>query len=279
MSIFNSIQEVFQYDFMLYALITLIFLSFSAGLLSPIVVGKNYSFMGASISHASILGLSLSFILFSGPSSSTIFFTTLFITLLLSLFLARSTLNQSIPPDSLIGIFFTASMASGLLVHSLSSNQSIDLLSYLFGNILLITQEDLMISGAIALILCIVIIKKFPTWILYCLNTDIAKSQGVNIKFYHYLFFLLLTACIISSLKMAGAILINSFLITPGLFSLLYARSFKESLICSTLYALSTAFLGFFVANYYNLPVGATIAVFQFALLLLFKLIQGRLKL
>ena len=141
MSIIQSIQEFGQYDFLLYALLGTIFLSLTCGLISPLIIARRNAFMGAAISHSTLLGLAISLSLFSVSESLPVFLSTLTITLVLTLFLARSTLRHKMPNDTLIGIFYTSTMAMGIIIHSLFAKDKGDLLSFLFGNILLLTKE------------------------------------------------------------------------------------------------------------------------------------------
>jgi ABC-type Mn2+/Zn2+ transport system permease subunit len=265
----HSLLDFLKFDFLLYALISTILLSVVCGLISPLLITRKNAFMGSAISHSTLLGLSIALALFSSESSFSIFGLTLLITLMCTFFLARSTYRQTIPSDSLIGIFYTTTMAFGIIIHSLFSKSKGDLLSFLFGNILLLNNEDLVITGLLFLIVLPIIIIPFSKWIYITFDEEGALTSGLNTKFYHYIFFVMLALLIVTSIKVAGTILIETFLLIPGFFALSISKNIKNTFILSVVFSLVFAIIGLFLANAYSLPSGATLALTQFLGLIL----------
>ena len=103
----SLLSDFIQYDFLLYALLGTIFLSLTCGLISPLIIARKNAFMGAAISHSTLLGLAISLSLFEATQALPVFLSTLLITIFLTLFLAYSTFRQKLPNDSMIGIFYT----------------------------------------------------------------------------------------------------------------------------------------------------------------------------
>lgn len=268
-SLINTINDFIQFDFLLYALIGTFFLSLVCGLISPLIIARKNAFMGSAISHSTLLGLAISLSLFNSESSLSIFLVTTMVTILTSLFLARSTYRQHLPHDSLIGIFYTSTMALGIIIHSLFAKSKTDLLSFLFGNILLLSKEDLYLTGALFLIVAPIIMIPFSKWIYMTFDEEGAISSGLNLKFYHYLFFIMLSLLIVTSIKIAGTILIETLLLVPGFFALTFARNIKETFIFSVVFSLVFALLGLIISNIFSLPSGATLAITQFVVLIL----------
>ncbi len=263
-----NLTDFIEYPFLQMALVAVIFLSLTSGLLSPIIISKRYAFMGASISHAALLGVSLGLSLFgqaqSSFSSIGLFLTALTVTTLLSLFLAHSIFRQFLPGDGAIGVFLSASMGLGMIIYQTFAQGKGDLLSYLFGNILLLTIFDLILLGVLLCLVFLILYLPRRKWLLYFIDEDEAAIQGLNIRPFHYGLIVLLTVVIVSSVKLAGTVLINSFLLVPGLFALKTSRSVKEAFIHAPLFALSTGLIGLVLANAWELPVGASLATFQF---------------
>lgn len=270
MSFLYSLRDFIEFDFLLFALLGTIFLSIICGLISPLIIARKNAFMGAAISHSTLLGMSLSLALIDASNSIAIFSLTLIITMLTSLFLARSTYRQSLPSDSLIGIFYTSTMALGIIIHSLFSKSKTDLLSFLFGNILLLTKEDLSISFILLLLVSLVILIPFSKWVYLTFDEEGAIVSGIKAKLYHYLFFVILSLLIVTSVKLAGTILIETLLLVPGFFALSFNFSVKKTFLISVLFSLVFSVLGLFLANFYSLPSGATLAIVQFSALILF---------
>ncbi len=265
----HSLQDFLHYDFLLYAIVGTLFLSITCGLISPLLIARKNAFMGSAISHSTLLGLAIALSLFSAESSLAIFSTTLGITIICTLFLAFSTYRQKLPSDSLIGIFYTSTMALGIIIHSLFAKTKTDLLSFLFGNILLLTKEDLILSAVLLLVTLPLIIIPFKKWLFLTYDEEGAITSGVNAKFFHYLFFILLALLIVTSIKLAGTILIETLLLVPGFFALKFSKNVKQAFIMSVLFSTFFALLGIILANSYGLPSGATLAVTLFVALVL----------
>ncbi|TNF03912.1 MAG: metal ABC transporter permease [Deltaproteobacteria bacterium] len=272
----SFITDFIEYDFLFNSLIGVILISLICGLLSPLIVSKRLAFMGSALSHSSLLSISLSLSIFTLDQALPLFtLNTLLITLLVST-LATFTFRQKIPTDSLIGIFLTVSMALGIIVLKLFSKENVDLSSLLFGNVLLITRTDL-------LILFILLVTVFFTlwiprhkWIFLIQDEEAALIQGVNIKFYHYLFYILLGVTVSASIKLMGTVVVNTLLLIPGVLALKTARSLKSMVLISTVFSLAFSILGLVLGNSFELPSGATIAVTLFlGLVVCVKLLPG----
>jgi ABC-type Mn2+/Zn2+ transport system permease subunit len=266
---FQSLKDFWQYDFLIYALLGTIALSVTCGLISPLIIARKNAFMGSAISHSTLLGLSIALSLFGADQSLSIFSTTLLVTIICTLFLATSTYRQKLPSDSMIGIFYTATMALGIIIHSLFAKNKTDLLSFLFGNILLLTKEDLILSAGLLIVTAPLIMIPFKKWLFLTYDEEGALTSGIKARFYHYLFFILLALLIVTSIKLAGTILIETLLLVPGFFALKFSSNVRQAFIISVIFSTVFAVLGIFVANAYGLPSGATLAVVLFLALVL----------
>jgi len=274
MNFIISLKDFLEFDFLMYALLGTVILSIICGLISPLIIARKNAFMGAAISHSTLLGMSLALAIFSAENPISIFLFTLLITIATSLFLARSTFRQMLPNDSLIGIFYTSTMALGIIIHSLFSKSKTDLLSFLFGNILLLTKDDLLISIALLIIITPMILIPFAKWIYLTFDEEGAIVSGIKAKRYHYLFFIILSLLIVTSVKLAGTILIETLLLIPGFFALSFNMSVKKTFIISVLFSLVFSIFGLILANFFSLPSGATLAIVQFSALILFTSIK-----
>ncbi len=259
--------DFLQYDFLLYALFGTIFLSLTCGLISPLIIARKNAFMGAAISHSTLLGLAISLSFFEAAQALPVFISTLIITIFLTLFLAYSTFRQKLPNDSMIGIFYTSTMALGIIIHTLFAKDQSDLLSFLFGNILLLTKEDLFLSLTILIITAVVILLPLKKWLFLTFDEEGAITSGIKAQIYHYTFFVLLAFLIVTSIKLAGTVLVETLLLVPGFFALKFAKNIRQTFIISTLFSVIFAVTGIVLANAFGLPSGATLAVVLFTAL------------
>lgn len=268
------ITDFIEYDFLLYALVGTIFISITCGIISPLLIARKNAFMGAAISHSTLLSLAISMSLFEAQRTLPIFVSTLMITIFLTLFLAYSTFRQKIPNDSLIGIFYTATMALGIIVHTLFAKEQGDLMGFLFGNILLLNKEDLYLSLLILLVTFGLIIVPYKKWLFLTYDEEGAITSGIKANLYHYSFFILLAFLIVASVKLAGTILVETLLLVPGFFALKFARNIKETFLISALFSCVFSVLGIVIANAFGLPSGATLAVVLFVALVVSLLLK-----
>lgn len=265
----SMITDFFQYDFLLYALLGTIFLALTCGLISPLIIARKNAFMGAAISHSTLLGLAISMSLFEATQALPLFVSTLLITIFLTLFLAYSTFRQKLPNDSMIGIFYTSTMALGIIIHTLFAKDQSDLLSFLFGNILLLTVEDLYLSFGILLITALVILIPLKKWLFLTFDEEGAITSGIKAQIYHYTFFVLLAFLIVTSIKLAGTVLVETLLLVPGFFALKFSKNIVQTFVVSTIFSTVMAIIGIVLANTFGLPSGATLAVVLFTALVI----------
>ncbi len=263
----SMIADFLQYDFLLYALLGTIFLALTCGLISPLIIARKNAFMGAAISHSTLLGLAISLSLFEATQALPVFLSTLLITIFLTLFLAYSTFRQKLPNDSMIGIFYTSTMALGIIIHTLFAKDQSDLLSFLFGNILLLTIEDLYLSFAILVITALVILIPLKKWLFLTFDEEGAITSGIKGQIYHYTFFVLLAFLIVTSIKLAGTVLVETLLLVPGFFALKFSKNIVQTFVVSTIFSTVMAVIGIVLANAFGLPSGATLAVVLFSAL------------
>lgn len=266
----SFIQDFIEFPFIQYAFLSIIFLTLVCGIISPFIIVKKSAFMGAAISHSALLGVAVALALFGESNPWGIYLITGLITSVLALFLASMTFRQKIPSDGLIGIFFTTTMGLGMIIHQQFAANQGDLLSYLFGNILLITSFDVILAFLLLVIAGLCILPFYRHWIYFSYDEEMAFTQGLPTKLLHFLFYFIITFIIVSSLKIAGTVLINTLLLVPGVFALKFSSNTKSLLWYSCLFSLGSGIFSFILANHIEWPVGPTLSVFQFLLLIVF---------
>jgi ABC-type Mn2+/Zn2+ transport system permease subunit len=273
-----SFTDFIAYDFLQLALIGTILMSIISGLISPIVIAKRYAFIGSAVSHSTLLGIALALSLPVAPSTLSVFIVTLIITLILSQLLAFAVYKQSLPSDSIIGIFFSVTMGAGIILYSLFAKDQAQLMSYLFGNILLLDSVDLSILVILTGSLVSLFLIKRNQLIHYCFDEVSARISGIRTSLYHFGLFFFLTLIIVSSLKISGTVLINTLLLIPGYFALKFSKNAKSIFKYSISFSLATSLIGLYTANYFNLPPGATLSVVQFVILIFLLVFKTKIR-
>ncbi len=277
----SGIFDFIHYDFLVRAFIGFFLLSLLSGIISPFIHVKRLAFFGEATGHATLLGP----IVGIGLLGLNEIYLLLPFSLLLTLFLIwpfasmtvpKSEQSLKLPPDSLIGIFLAATLSGGVILHhfistKLNTNLG-NLESLLFGNVLFITNGEIIYLGLLTLLTYLIFIKAFKKWVFFVYDPQGFQIAGFNGRFFHYLFIFLLTLIIVSTVKIAGTILMNAVLLIPGAFGLTYAskKNMKIVILTSIIFAVITGLLGPILGNFFDLPLSATFAFTQCFLLLIF---------
>lgn len=263
--------EILQYPFMLRALISGFFVAILLGSLGSFVVSRKMSLVGDGIAHASLLGIALALLLGWAPIPVTII-TSIFVAIAIY-FLEKKT---KISSDMAIAIIFTSGMALGIVLLSFYKGYQPELMSYLFGNILIVSYFDMLniiIFSILILLLLIIFYKK----ILFSTFDPIgAYLSDSSYWFYDLLLYISVAISVILSIKLVGIILVSALLVTPSATAKLFAPSFKFFILLSAFFSLLSLILGLFLSFYLNLASGALIVLFStslFVLSYLFKIL------
>ena len=268
----SSLSDFFVYDFLYLSVIVSFLMAIMMGILSPIIVVKKYAFIGSGISHSTLLGLAIGSAFSLTDSPLQFFLVTSGVTLIISMILAKFSYDNKLPTDTLIGIFFTTAMSTGLILQFHSPESRGSLFDYLVGNLLLVEKFDILCFLVLVLLSLFHFLKNFRSWISFCWNEQQARINNVPTKIYHYGLFAVITLSIVIGLKLAGIILVSSYLIIPGAFALRVSRKSHWIFINSVLFAQFTSIIALYFANLTNSPVGPIIALIQaFVFLLTFS--------
>lgn len=256
--------ELLQYSFFTNALLIGVLSGIACGIIGSFIVVKKISFISGSISHASFGGIGLAYFFGFNPVLGAILFSV--ISALSIGFVNRRNKSQE---DASIGAIWAIGMAIGLIFIYFTPGYSADLMSYLFGNILLSTSLDLWY----VLILDLVIIASI-TYLFKWLTVSIFDEEFAVVTnipaFAIYLFFLVLVALsVVVLIKSVGVILVIALLTLPASSAQLLTKNFKKMIAWAIFLAVITSFFGVLLSYYLNVPSGSVIILLA-ALIYLF---------
>ena len=249
-----------QYDYMLKA----IFLSGVIGgvcaFLSCFITLKGWSLMGDALSHSVVPGVAVAY--YAGwPFAAGAFVTGLLAAVGMGFVKANTRLRE----DAVIGVVFTAFFALGLLLISLYPSQ-VDLRSIVFGNILGISNPDivqvLIISGVTLLVLGF----KWRDLLLFCFDPNQARALGLNTTVLHFTLLTLLSATAVAALQTVGACLVVAMLVTPGATAYLLTDRFGKMIGIAMSMGVGTSIVGAYVSYFFDGSTGGCIVTLQSAL-------------
>jgi len=234
-----------QFPFMLNAFGIAIIIAFPSAILSCFLVLKGWALMGDSVSHATLPGIVLAFIL-GLPLIAGAFAAGMVCATGIG-YLAN---NCRVKYDALMGVVFAGMFGIGMLmVTAIDSN--VHLTHVLFGNMLGISHHDLLVSGLLALVIVAILLLKWRDFLLYAFDPAQARASGLNPALLHYLLLACMSLTIVATLTSVGLILAVALMVTPGAIAFLLVRSFARMLLVAVaaclLALLAGAYLSFFI--------------------------------
>lgn len=258
-----------SYPFIVRALVGGILVSLCASLLGVSLVLKRYSMIGDGLSHVSFGALSVALAMGWSPLKVSIP-----VVVLAAFFLLRITEKGKIKSDAAIAIISASALAIGIIVTSMTTGMTTDVSSYMFGSILAMSREDVLLSAVLSLVVLGLFLFCYNKVFAVTFDENFAKATGVNVSLYNVLIAVLTAVTIVLGMRMMGAMLISSLIIFPSLTAMRLFRSFRGVVIVSGILSLVCFSIGMLFSYAYSTPAGASVVVVNLAAFLLFSLLQ-----
>ena len=241
--------------FLIRATIAGIGVAIIAGAIGCFVVWRKMAYFGDSLAHSALLGVALGLVLGISTNLGTIIICTLFTILLIWL-----QQKQILATDTLLGILAHSALSIGMVTLSLLE-KSVDLHSYLFGDILAVTTSEiyLIISGS--LIVLVFLYHNWSSFVLTTINEKLAKAEGLNILINQLLIMFLMTIVVAVSFRIVGLLLITSLLIIAAATARQLSHSPETMAVLASFLGIIAVILGIYSSLYFDTPSGPSIVV------------------
>ncbi len=253
----------FSYDYMVKAMWVSALVGAVCAFLSAYLMLKGWSLIGDALGHAVVPGVAVAY-LFGLPYAAGAFVAGGLAAASMVLVRARTKLRE----DAVIGIIFTSFFALGLLIVSLNPT-AVDVQAIVMGNILGISDGDVIQVVIISLVSLAILILKWKDLMLVFFDENHARTVGLNPRALQVLFFALLAACTVAALQTVGAILVIAMVVTPGATAYLLTDRFRSLLIIAVILGSATAAVGAYISFFLDGATGGVIVSLQTALFLL----------
>lgn len=250
------INEFLTYPFIQRALLASIMVGTICPFIGNFVVLRRMSFFSDAISHSAFAGIAAGALLGMDLSVSSVAVAVL-IALLVAFLSEKTTLSH----DTVIGVAFSGVIASGMLVMGMLKGYRIDLFTFLFGDILAITQTDILLLFIISVLAVATFLYFLKPLLQITFNGDLARVEGVNVRFFEYMLFFMIAVVITVSLKIVGMILVTSLMIVPAAAAKNIASSMKQLFMFSSVFGLVSGVAGLLGSLYLNTASGPTIVL------------------
>ena len=243
-------------DFFLRALLGGIGVAIAAGPVGCFIVWRQMAYFGAALAHSALLGVALGFLL--GIDLTVAIFALCAFLAVLFVLLER---QQLLPTDTLLGVLAHAALAGGLLVVALLTSLRVDLMGYLFGDILAVTDTDLAAIVALALVTLAGMVLMWRSLLSITVNEDLAAVEGVAVTGVRLGFVLMVAGVVAIGMKIVGILLILSLIIIPAAAARRLASTPERMAGLAVAIGVLSVVAGLYASLYSDLPSGPLIVV------------------
>ena len=264
----SIIANIFEYDFLTNAFIASILSGITCGIVGSYIVTRRIVFLSSGITHASFGGLGIALYAGIDPLLGALSFASVS-----SIGIEFASRRGGIREDSVVGIIWSMGMAIGALFMSLRPGYATDLTSYLFGNILLVTPENIVWLGILTAVLIIGSVVWLRRLMYMTFDEEYAKSQGINTTLVSYIMAIVIAISIVLSIKVMGIILLLSLITIPTVIANAITKDFKLITPLSAIIAVVGNIVGFILSYEYDIPTGSCIIFILVMLLIGVKLL------
>lgn len=248
------IEAFLQYVFLQRAVYSAVMASIVCGIIGTIIIEKKLVMMSGGIAHTSFGGIGMGFFLKIEPIIGALIFSVL--TAIGITTIRRRTNTNS---DTLIGIFWAMGMALGILFIAFTPGYPPDISSYLFGDILTVTELDLKIMIALTGLVIFVIVALFNYWKAYLFDEEFSSVIGIKTIFLEYFLFVLIALAIVALIRVVGIILVIALLTVPPAIAKLFTYDLKKMILYAIFLGIVFSFLGLWISYQFNIASGASI--------------------
>ncbi|HOF21743.1 MAG TPA: metal ABC transporter permease [Bacteroidales bacterium] len=258
---------IFQYDFIVKGLLGALFASITAGFAGTYIVTRKMVFLSGGITHASFGGIGIGYYAGINPVAGAAVFGVLS-----ALGIEYLSINHRIREDSAIGILWAFGMATGIIFIYLTPGYSPNLMSYLFGSILTVTNADIIALGIMSVIFFIYFGVFYRTILYTSFDESFARTYSSGVDAFKYVTTSLIALTIVLNIRMAGVILVLSLLTLPPNIAMLFTRKYSLIILVSILTGFAGTASGYVISYFAGIPVGATII---FTLVIMWIIAKG----
>jgi len=266
-------SDLIHYGFMQRALIAGVIVGTTCAVVGTYVVLRGMAFMGAGIAHSSLGGIALGLVLNFNPLLAAVAFC-LFVAWAIGTVSQRGGVRE----ETAVGIFFTASMAFGVLLVGVFKGLSYttDLTAYLFGSIISVTATDLWLSGLMAGVVLLTVALLYKDLLFITFDPDMAQVTGVPAARLQLLLLSLVALTVVLSLKVVGVVLVSALVVTPAATAYQLTESFRKMMAISVAVGIIASIGGLLLSYWLNTGSGSTIVLLATAIFLVSLAVSPR---
>ncbi|MEZ8318902.1 zinc ABC transporter permease subunit ZnuB [Vibrio splendidus] len=258
-------------EFLLPSILAGLGIALIAGPLGSFVVWRKMAYFGDTLAHASLMGLALGFLF-----NINLYFALLICCLMLAVLLVTLQKQKLVATDTLLGILAHSALSLGLVAVSFLDNVRVDLMSYLFGDLLAVSPTDLVFIYAGAAVIGLVLAIFWRPLLSTTVNEDLAAVDGINIDLMRLILMLLVGIVIAVGMKFVGALIMTSLLIIPAATARKFANTPEQMAFLASVIGSIAVFGGLSLSWVYDTPAGPSVVISAAAMFMLSQMYRTR---
>ena len=254
--------EILTYGFMHRALIAGAVIAILCSVIGLFLVLRRYSLFGDALAHSSFGGIALG--LFAGIYP---LWTAYGVSIVSALIITKIKDRYNISGDASIAVLLSSGIAAGLVIISFSGGFTIDIFSFLFGSILLVSINDTVLILALTGVILIVILLLYRQILYSTFNEEQAKVSGVPVEKINYLIIFMAGITVVTSIQLVGVLLISALFVIPNITAIMYGKGFKQTAIISMSFSVFSVVVGILISYIFDITPAGTIVLLSIAIL------------
>jgi zinc transport system permease protein len=254
------VLEALEFGFMQRAIIAGVSVAITSSVIGLFLVLRRNSLFGDALSHAAFGGIAIGLATNIYP-----LWTGLILSVLGALGITKLRQSAKIPADATVAILLSSGLALGILLISVSGGFTLDLFSFLFGSILLVSIEDTLAILTMTGIILATIILLYRQLVYITFDEEQAQVSGLPISKLNYLFVILSSVAVIVSMRLVGILLVSSLLVIPNVTALLFNKGFRKTALISVSISIFSVVTGITISYATNLAPAGTIVLVSVA--------------
>lgn len=252
------ISAFFRYEFLQNAVMGALLASIACGIIGPMIVEKRLLMMSGGIAHTAFGGIGLGYMLQVEPIIPALGFS-----LASALAISQIQRRSRVMPEILIGMFWPLGMALGVLFISFTPGYPPSMSSYLFGDILTVSRQDLLIMAALDTMIVLATLAFFHLLRAYLFDEEFSTALGLPVLMAEVITYSMIAITVVVLIRVVGIILILSLLCVPPAISRLFQADLAGIMILSVTFGAFLCLVGLWISYQYNLASGASIVIFS----------------
>ena len=249
-------NELLAYTFVQRGLIGAAIIGASCSLIGVFVVLKGMSYIGSGIAHGCLAGVALAFLMGWNP-----LLLSMISALIMVVLIELLNRNSQLKMDTSIGVMFSFALALAVLFIGMLKKYTPEIMTYLFGNLLRVTTQDLWVMGSVSLVVFLVIFLFFKELQFSTFDAEKAELSGIPSGLISLMLSILMALTIVVSLQAVGELLVLALIILPASTALQLTTSLKKMIWISMILGIFASLSGLIAAFYLDAPSGSTIVM------------------